>query len=54
MHDALSDLLQAELEAEKVVQESEQRREEIKQQAIEEANSNIAQFNRKIPELHHF
>jgi V/A-type H+-transporting ATPase subunit G/H len=53
MQDSLSDLLETELEAERIVQESERLRERIKQQALEDASATIEQFNARLPELHH-
>ncbi len=52
MQDSLNDLLQAELEAEEIVKQSELQREAIKQQALDDANSAIQQFNARLPELH--
>ncbi|MBT3310319.1 MAG: ATPase [Gammaproteobacteria bacterium] len=52
MHDSLNDLLQSELEAEKIVQESEQQREQIKQQALKDGHAILQQFNDRLPELH--
>jgi V/A-type H+/Na+-transporting ATPase subunit G/H len=52
MHDSLKDLLESELEAEKIVTESEQQRERIKQMALDDANATIQQFNARLPELH--
>lgn len=52
MQDSLNDLLQAELEAEQIVKESELQREAIKQKALDDANASIQQFNARLPELH--
>ncbi len=52
MQDSLNELLQAEQEAERIVAESERQRDQIKQQALKDANSTLQQFNARLPELH--
>ncbi|HIJ24454.1 MAG: ATPase [Gammaproteobacteria bacterium] len=44
--------MNAELEAENIVRNSEQQREAMKQQALSDANATIEQFNARLPELH--
>lgn len=52
MEDSLYDLLDVEKQAEQIVLEGEQQREDIKQTALDDANATISQFNARLPELH--
>ena len=52
MDDSLYDLLDVEKQAEQIVLQGEQEREDIKQIALDDANATIAQFNARLPEIH--
>ena len=52
MEDSLYDLLNIEKQAEQIVLEGEQERENIRQKALDDANATISQFNARLPELH--
>lgn len=52
MEDSLNDLLDIEKQAEQIVLEGEKERENIRQSALDDANTTIAQFNARLPELH--
>ncbi len=51
MDEALNQLLEAELEAERIVAESEEQREGMKQQALRDAHAAITQFQARAPEI---
>jgi V/A-type H+-transporting ATPase subunit G/H len=52
MEDALKLLLDVEQQAEKIVADGLDQREQIKQKALQDANATIEQFNARLPELH--
>ena len=52
MDDSLYDLLSVEKQAEQIVLEGEQERENIRQKALDDANATIQKFNARLPELH--
>ena len=52
MSDSIHDLLEIEKQAEQIVQDAEKQRQQIRQQALDDANANIEQFNARLPELH--
>lgn len=52
MSDSLKDLLQAETEAEAIVADGEQEREQIVQKALDDAHEMETRFQNRMPELH--
>lgn len=52
MDESLKDLLEAEQEAEKIVAGGEKKRDEIIQQAVDDARALEQQFHDRVPEMH--